>query len=295
MAPSAQRRQQQQRLSPLLLAALLLLCALGLPAAVRAAAPAAFRGNRVLVLLGSDSLKASHGKFLQALRDAGLELDVRGAKDDGLALREYDAWRYDHLVLLAPKASGLGGELSRAAVLDFVDAGGNVLLALAPGASDAMRALAAECGVEVDAKGTLVHDHFSRQAAGGAADATLVATSAWVDSDAILGPRGERPNAPVLFRGVAQVAPTGAELVTVALSGSPTAYSHDPKRAPAEPPALPVGGAAALVTLVQARNNARVAVVGSLDMLSDELFDAPVTLAETGERWAVEQGRLCGM
>jgi hypothetical protein len=73
-----------------------------------------------------------------------------------------------------------------------------------------MRALAAECGVEADAKGTKVYDHFARQAAGGADDATLVATGAWVRSEAILG---AGPAAPVLFRGVAEAVPTSSELV----------------------------------------------------------------------------------
>lgn len=175
--------------------------------------------------------------------------------------------------------------MSRSSIVDFVDAGGNVILALAPGASDNVRSLAAECGVEVDAKGTVVFDHFSRhQPSGGDADATLVATSAWVDSDAILG-AGARPGAPVLFRGVAQAVPSSAELVTVALSGEATAYSHDPKKAAADPPAMPVGGAAALVSLVQARNNARVMVAGSLDMFSDELFSTSVTVADTGKSY----------
>lgn len=68
--------------------------------------------------------------------------------------------------------------------------------------------------------------------------------------------------------------------MTVALSGEATAYSHDPKKAMADPPALPAGGAAALVSLVQARNNARVMVAGSLDMFSDEMFDAGVSLPD---------------
>lgn len=41
--------------------------------------------------------------------------------------------------------------------------------------------------------------------------------------------------------------------VTVALSGEATSYSHDPKKTLPDPPALPVGGAAALVSLVQVR------------------------------------------
>lgn len=39
--------------------------------------------------------------------------------------------------------------------------------------------------------------------------------------------------------------------VTVALSAEPTAYSHEPKKAMPEPPTLPVGATAALVSLVQ--------------------------------------------
>jgi oligosaccharyltransferase complex subunit beta len=37
----------------------------------------------------------------------------------------------------------------------------------------------------------------------------------------------------------------------VALSAEATAYSHDPKKAMPDPPTLPVGASAALVSLVQ--------------------------------------------
>ncbi|GBF95806.1 hypothetical protein Rsub_08242 [Raphidocelis subcapitata] len=237
------------------------------------------RAGRVLALIEADGLRRSHSQFFKGLEAAGLEVDIKTVGEGGLALRSYDDAFYDHLVLFAPQATELGGSITKSEVLDFIDRGGNVLLALARGASDLMRDLAAEVGVEVDAKGTAVFDHFSRQAAGGAEDATLVASAAWFDSDALFG-GAARPEGPVLFRGVAQGVPAASELITVALSGEATAYSHDPKKAMAEPPALPVGGAAALVSLVQARNNARVAVAGSLDMFANEAFDAAVKLAD---------------
>lgn len=113
----------------------------------------------------------------------------------------------------ASDAAVFGGDISRSELLDFVDNGGNLLIALAPGASDAVRSLASDCGVEPDARGgAQAVDHFSFQAAGGAADASLVAISSWVDSDAILG--AARPAAPVLFRGVAASVPTSSELVS---------------------------------------------------------------------------------
>lgn len=49
------------------------------------------------------------------------------------------------------------------------------------------RSLALECGVEFDDKGTSLFDHFAHQAAGGATDSTVVATSHFVQSKAIFG------------------------------------------------------------------------------------------------------------
>jgi oligosaccharyltransferase complex subunit beta len=68
-----------------------------------------------------------------------------------------------------------------------VDSGKNLLLAASSDASDAIRSLALECGVELDDKGTAVYDHFSHQAAGGASDPTLIATAAVASSKAIFG------------------------------------------------------------------------------------------------------------
>lgn len=55
-----------------------------------------------------------------------------------------------------------------------------------------------------------------------------------------------------------------------------TAYSHDPRRAMIEPPSLMVGAGISLVSAVQARNNARMLVAGSIDMFSNELLSAEV-------------------
>lgn len=78
-----------------------------------------------------------------------------------------------------------GGEISSQAILDFVDSGKNLLLAASSDASDIIRSLAAECGVELDDKGTAVYDHFNHQADG--SDPMLITTSAVVDSKAIFG------------------------------------------------------------------------------------------------------------
>lgn len=61
-------------------------------------------GGSVLVLLQDAKSADGFSQFLGSLRSAGFTLDVRGHRDSGIKLREYGAWAYDHLLLLAPKA-----------------------------------------------------------------------------------------------------------------------------------------------------------------------------------------------
>ncbi len=64
----------------------------------------------------------------------------------------------------------------------------------------------------------------------------------------------------------------------VALGGSPTAYCGKPGAAMTD--AKLAGPGMGLVALVQMRNNARVAVAGSLHMFSDAAFQAEATTRE---------------
>lgn len=100
------RAAAQGRLAGLLALALAA-AAVGL-AAAQAQQPtrATGAGKRVLALVGSDAIKASHSQFLGALKAAGLAVEVKGVKEDDLKLNDFDTWHYDSLVLLAPKASG---------------------------------------------------------------------------------------------------------------------------------------------------------------------------------------------
>ena len=68
-------------------------------------------------------------------------------------------------------------------MLDFVDAGHDLLLAADSNASDELRELAADLGVDFDSKGSVVTDHFNRydqQHAG-------IVTSNALDSSTIFG------------------------------------------------------------------------------------------------------------
>jgi oligosaccharyltransferase complex subunit beta len=128
-----------------------------------------------------------------------------------------------------------------------VDSGRNVLLAASPVLSETMRSLASECGVDFDDKNTQVFDHFTN-----AGDHSVVASSNVVPAPVIVG---TKIDAPVLFKGIAHTVPSDAELITVALSGTPTTYSADPKKGVSDSPVA--GTATALVSLRQVRPRAR--------------------------------------
>lgn len=191
----------------------------------------------------------------------------------------------------------------------FVEQGaGNLLLAVTPESPEALRSLALDLGVEMDERGARVFDHFSRPEGGEAPswgdgdgdggdegpavlaraddnEGAAAAAAAFLGAEAAQQLKG----APVLYRGGAAVVPaSSAGTAAVVLSASPAAYTHKPGGAsgvvPADAPSssssspdpttCPTGAGAALAVAVRARNNARVAVVGSLFALSDAAFGA---------------------
>lgn len=71
------------------------------------------------------------------------------------------------------------------------------------------------------------------------------------------------------------VADTTNPLVLDIMHASSTAYSHNPDEEVTDYPHA-VGKSTLLVAGLQARNNARVVIAGSLDMFSDEYLEATV-------------------
>jgi hypothetical protein len=90
---------------------------------------------------------------------------------------------------VAGRSAGFGGAVDVQAILDFVDSGHNVLLGLNSDASETMRNLAAEFGLDVDDRGTKVFDHlhYATLTDGSAPDHTLIAAADLVDSPVMTG------------------------------------------------------------------------------------------------------------
>ncbi|CAL9191823.1 unnamed protein product [Musa hybrid cultivar] len=109
----------------------------------------------------------------------------------------------------------------------------------------------------------MVIDHTSYAVSETEGDHTLISSDDFIKSDVILGDR--MIEGPVLFRGIGHSLHAANSLVLKVLSASPAAYSTNPSAKLSRPSSL-TGSAISLVSIVQARNNARVLITGSLDM-----------------------------
>lgn len=218
--------------------------------------------QRVLVLLEDMTVKNTHSLLFNSLASPGNKLEFKSVTDSSIKLRDYDRWLYDKLVIFASGVNSLGGELDASTLATFVDEGGDVLLAVDSNISDTMRELVAEMGIEVEARGSEVTDHFHYDAALGPDHTVVAATDATTSKAVLDGPL----KAPVLFKGIGLTVPRGSTLALKALTAPATAFSSGSGSA--------AGVELVLVALVQARNNARVAISGSIDMFSNKLFRA---------------------
>ncbi|CAA2960930.1 dolichyl-diphosphooligosaccharide--protein glycosyltransferase 48 kDa subunit-like [Olea europaea var. sylvestris] len=230
--------------------------------------------RRILVLLDDLALKSSHSIFFTSLQFRGFDLDFKLADDPSIAVKRYGQYLYDGLILFSPSTDRFGGSLDLEGVLDFVDSGHDLILAADVSASDLIRSVAAECGVDFDEDpSAMVIDHTGYSVSQIEGDHTLIAADDFVQSDVILG--STKIEAPVLFKGTGHSLNPGNSLALKVLSASSSAYAANPASKLSNPPSL-TGTAVSLVSVVQARNNARIIISGSLDLFSNRLFRSAV-------------------
>ncbi|KAL7748652.1 oligosaccharyl transferase glycoprotein complex, beta subunit [Sorochytrium milnesiophthora] len=251
----------------------LLLLALGAIAClVQTVCAASVTGSRVAVVLDSLADQQTYSRFWTALEARDFNVSYHAASVD---LFTHGERASDHLVLFT-SSKGLKGALSVANIVQYINDGGNVLMATDAGMSDSHRELAYELGVEFDDSDTLVQDHFHHHSArvgNKRADASYVLSKHMVADTAVVSD-AVRASGSVMFHGVAHklIAPDNYLLHTV-LSAERTAVTGEPNRPlPKEP--FAAGSGIGLVSALQARNNARVVLTGSLQMFSDQFLKA---------------------
>lgn len=239
-----------------------------------AAAAAGGQARKTLVLIDSDEVRETHSVYLDLIQSKAKEfgdakVDVAVAGDEGVKLRHWDEWLYDSLVLLAPTAQELGGQKLSHAVTEFVEAGHSLVLSGSEDMSSETRLLAANCGVRFSDNDLAVLDHFDHH---GEDHSLLRATNFVEDRGSVL--RKTTTKKPLLWRGVGQNIDAANELAFSAVTAFSSSYCPTKKGFMSKKSPLRdfTGTTISLVSLVQARNNARVAITGSFASLSDELM-----------------------
>lgn len=94
-----------------------------------------------------------------------------------------------------------------------------------------------------------------------------------------------KQGAPFLYRGIGMTIDPENPLLVEVLTGSPNSYTYNPDSPITEYPHT-VGKSSLLISALQARNNARVMFVGSLEFFSNDFFDASVENAMTKKHHA---------
>jgi len=231
-------------------------------------------GKKVLAVLENSGIKSSHSIFFNSLEEKGYTIDYVGHEDRNIKFKKYGEWLYDNLIIFAPSASDITG-ITSDDVLDFIDAGKNVIIAADTDIGDFIKEIASECNVEYDEEGTNVIDHLNFDGADKNGDHTLIAADNFASASVIF----KGIESPILFRGIGQDIEEDSELLFSLLSASSSAYSSSTTKPVKD---LHVtGNKISLVSALQARNNARVLFSGSLELFGNKFFNAKVNKQST--------------
>ncbi|KAI0424819.1 Dolichyl-diphosphooligosaccharide--protein glycosyltransferase subunit WBP1 [Xylaria sp. FL1042] len=261
-------------------------------------------GNRLLVILEDAAEKDGYSKFLGDLEGRGFDISYETPKSESLSLFHLGERSYDHVLLFPTKSKGLGPSLTPSILLQFINAEGNILLALSgstPVPSSLVSVLLEfDIHIPTDRQG-LVVDHFNYDAASASEKHDVLLLSppgplrpdckAFYGLSGSANPVGEAESGGgeraaesaaaaagvIAFpNGLGQTLGQGPLLAPI-LRAPATSYSYNPKdESDAIEDLFAAGSQLSLVSSLQARNSARFTVVGSADMLSDKWFDADV-------------------
>ncbi|EFW16240.1 oligosaccharyl transferase glycoprotein complex, beta subunit [Coccidioides posadasii str. Silveira] len=244
-------------------------------------------GSRLLVIQEESSEKPLYSTFWADLESRGYSITFTTPKDEKLSLFQYGVRAYDHLLVLPPKSKGLGPALTPKALLDFVNDEGNIILALSGGSPtpSSITSLLLELDISLSPdRAPVVADHFNYD---------TVSSADFHDTLLISQPGKLRPGVKNYFAGdgilafpksAGQLLGNASPLLAPILQAPETAYSYDAKDidAPVED-TFAMGSQIALVSAMQARNSARVTVLGSVESLQDKWFSATVKGPKEGK------------
>jgi oligosaccharyltransferase complex subunit beta len=207
-----------------------------------------------------------------------------------LQLKVFGENIYDNIIYFAPSTEK-HSSISSEDIIEFSNEGGNLLFALSRETSDYVRDIVETFGITLDKKGTEVIDHFEGE---NNSDFRLILyfllyilnffskifltislqhvnflARNYDKASPVIGRYSEiTKELPVVFHGIGHSIEDNNILAVKLLKGNPSTYSASPNRDAIESS----GEKTLLVTAIQARNNARVLISGSIEMFSNSFF-----------------------
>lgn len=191
--------------------------------------------------------------------------------------------------------SGLGPALTPGLLLAHMNASGSIMIALSPShpAPSSLVALLAELDIALPSdRSSVVVDHFAYDAASAGEKHDVLVVPLPSFRSGVRNYFATADGAPIAVpRAVGQLLGTGPLLAPI-LKASRTAYSSSSRDGGGQAGSVDpedlfgAGQQLSLVTAMQARNSARLVVVGSAEMLSDDWLDAKVKPADSGKQVA---------
>eukprot|EP00894_Picocystis_sp_ML_P002616 jgi/Pico_ML_1/53133/g3737.t1 len=224
--------------------------------------------KEVLVLMEAPVLAWKHAKQLRNLREEGHQVQVQAPGRGVVQLASEDANVADALIVFANDLKKFKG-VNVKDVVRFVERGGNLVVAVDEHVEKSMVDLAAEFGIELDARGRMAMD-FAHNVDLHEHDPTVFVTDQINPEPAFVGE--QVTGGSVVYQGIGMSLLSTSDLLSPLLTGSPTTYSHFPGEEVQGSPIL-AGKEVVLVAAVQARNNARAVFSGSMKMFSDDFMD----------------------
>lgn len=222
--------------------------------------------QKVLVLVDDLEVGKSHSRLINDIKTLGFDTRVELATSEEVKLQDVDSWLFDKLVVLGGE-SKFGPGITARKQLEFFESGHDVYLVLSPKSSSSLRALAARLGADLELAGTTIVDHFAYDKHIDNGDHTAVAAVLSDSASRMISTTGGI----VFANGIGFSISPEAYMTMDVLHGSPTSFSAKDGKGGNGKSALG-GFNLKMAALIQGRNNARAAVIGSVDMLSDEIL-----------------------
>jgi len=231
-------------------------------------------GDRLLII-DEGELRNTYKAYIGDLEQRGFQLTYLSPKSPELDLFSYGERNWDHLLLLPPKSKAYGPKLTSQLLVEFLNKGGNILVLQDPtNTPEQLRDLARELEIGLAPKGDVVVDHFNwlPGVEGNDRSHNVILAKKPVTgpfTKNYFGGNNDQEEY-VTFRGTGHTL-GNSPLVQPILQASRTAYVYDPREETikSENP-WTAGQQLYLASGFQARNNARIAFVGSAESFNDE-------------------------